>query len=253
MPGRKHIASPRSSAGCIVISGPIFELVGLKSHHIGHEPWVGGGVRNRQMKPDGSSWSLRALLLRVVSSHRIKYDTRLSGKLTYSHGGPAAITVTKPEPIQTDKCYESQLLEETNPHRGKTLPPNPVLEAGRALADFEGTRSSGTVIHAYKFKRIVLPANSTHWWNFWEAASVGFPWLLSTLSSSYQPPWTITAISRTLCTRGKSWQQVRAAVKLQCAHFSSAPMARTTEWQGWQAELSSAISYMQRGRSSRDH
>lgn len=55
MPGRKHIASPRSSAACIVISGPIFELVGLKSHHIGHEPWVGGGVRNRQMKPDGSS------------------------------------------------------------------------------------------------------------------------------------------------------------------------------------------------------
>lgn len=114
-------------------------------HHIGHEPWAGGGVRSRQMKPHGSSWSMRALLLKVVSSHRIKYDARLSGELTNSHGGPAVITVTKPEPIQTDKCYESQLLEETNPHRGKTSPPLiPVLEVGRALADSEGTHTSGT-------------------------------------------------------------------------------------------------------------
>lgn len=44
MLGRKHITSPRNSAGCIVIPGPIFELVGLKSHHIGHEPWDGGGM-----------------------------------------------------------------------------------------------------------------------------------------------------------------------------------------------------------------
>lgn len=47
------------------------------------------------------------------------------------------ITVTKPEPIQT---------EETNLDRGKTSPPltAPVLETGRALANFEGTRTSGT-------------------------------------------------------------------------------------------------------------
>lgn len=50
------------------------------------------------------------------------------------------IRVTQPEMIHSGKCHESQLLEETKPHRGKT----PVLEVGRALAIFDGTSTGGT-------------------------------------------------------------------------------------------------------------
>lgn len=136
------------------------------------------------------------------------------------------ITVTKPEPTQT---------EETNLDRGKTFPrppTAPVLETGRALANFEGTRTSGTEEVTDSCLRVQMHTSPSKLYPLVKPLGSilsGVP--LTPIHIVQLLPASLDNHSyiKDPMQQEKSWQQVRAAVKLQCSHLGSTPMARTTK------------------------